>query len=213
MSLNNKNVLFVHIPKTGGMCLSQYLSNNKNFHNYIHKILRFDNHKYKDFYKISIIRDPVEKLISGFFYYKSFHIKTNGTYHPLLEILFKKYEIYDFVSFKKNYNKFFENEIEPLRNKLEYLNKNEDMCHYNLALFFPMHWFICDAKNNILVDKIIKNKNLNKMVKRSFNITITKKINTHANSKMDYSKLLTDDERNNLKKHYLMDYQIFKNYI
>ena len=106
-----KKILFCHIPKCSGTTINKTfedLPNDKyNFHWYIHKILLYDLNKYIDYYKFSIIRDPIKKLISLYFYQTNF-IEQLSSNIEQLEIYQegnwnKKYNIIDIYSFLNNY--------------------------------------------------------------------------------------------------------------
>lgn len=90
----NKNILLTHIPKTGGVSLNYLLTANPNikYKHCFHVPLKFVIDDYKDYYKIAVVRDPVERVISGYYYIKSVkenHKKQNKEqaklmykYHP-----------------------------------------------------------------------------------------------------------------------------------
>jgi hypothetical protein len=66
------NLLFCHIPKCGGTSVNSSLEKiPKTKYNYkynTHKILKYDINLYNNFYKFTIIRDPIDRLVSLFFY-------------------------------------------------------------------------------------------------------------------------------------------------
>ena len=102
---DNINILFIHIPKTGGTSLEKYFSNkfkielnNKSLFNFIktnnknikinsslqhltyNKIVQYNNKLFNvDFNNIKIItivRNPYERIISDLFFFKLININT-----------------------------------------------------------------------------------------------------------------------------------------
>ena len=78
------NILFIHIPKTGGTSIEKYFSskygislNNKSIWGFIHHITWQTLMKYKDFFKINdlnltsiaVVRNPYERIISDLFWW------------------------------------------------------------------------------------------------------------------------------------------------
>ena len=159
----NSNILFIHIPRTGGTTFERingFISNgekhkkgipellfgvynNKTMTHYTlseahEHIKTFLNKNPKDFYTVSIIRNPYVRFFSLFNYNGGF--KTWG-----------------------NINKFIEDK-KPLQEKY---------------FFRPQHEFICDNNGNIQCDFVIRFehymrdlKNLKKIVNRKMdNIT------------------------------------------
>ena len=76
-----KKILFVHIPKTGGMSTHRYLvDNHATFPNhtyedgdwgagyFCHRFLKYEIGKYRDHFKFSIIRNPNDRFVSMFTY-------------------------------------------------------------------------------------------------------------------------------------------------
>ena len=67
-------ILFCHIPKCGGTSVNSSIEKISplEYHYYIHRILQYDINSYTDYYKFSIIRDPIERLVSLYFYQTNF---------------------------------------------------------------------------------------------------------------------------------------------
>ena len=97
---NNLNLLFIHIPKTGGTSLEKYLSQKHNIpldtkslystpengyksvslqHQTYHSLLKKKTNFDIDFNNIkiiSIVRNPYERIVSDLFFYKLINYKT-----------------------------------------------------------------------------------------------------------------------------------------
>lgn len=113
------NLLFIHIPKTGGSSFEEYLKSkytqilhstggNKNFSDQQLAKVSFQHQKYSTLYKykdlfgidfdhpnlkiITIVRNPYDRIISDLFFYKL--IQKNSTPEEVFEII-KKYIIDD----------------------------------------------------------------------------------------------------------------------
>jgi hypothetical protein len=135
-----KNILFCHIPKCSGtsvnIALEKLPKDQYNYCWYIHRILQYDLDKYTNFYKFAIVRDPVQKLCSLYFYQINAikilleqgilnnHQEQNWL---ILHELYKKYNITNIQSFLDNYRIFYYNEIFPYISKLKEINSTKEM--------------------------------------------------------------------------------------
>ena len=198
---NNKiNLLFIHIPKTGGSSLEKYF--NVKFNIPLNKkslmstedIREFsDKHdinsslqhltyntiiKYKDFFKIdetnikiiTIVRNPYDKLMSDLFYLKKINISST------------KEEVYEKIKI--------------------YLQENYDN-HIT-----PQYKFITNDDEN-LIDNIVLlhtetlNEDMHKLGYRDFNI----KMNMNPND-VNYQEYLNNDSINLINEIYKKDFEI-----
>ena len=198
---NNKiNLLFIHIPKTGGSSLENYF--NVKFNIPLNKkslmstedIREFsDKHdinsslqhltyntiiKYKDFFKIdetnikiiTIVRNPYDKLMSDLFYLKKINISST------------KEEVYEKIKI--------------------YLQENYDN-HIT-----PQYKFITNDDEN-LIDNIVLlhtetlNEDMHKLGYRDFNI----KMNMNPND-VNYQEYLNNDSINLINEIYKKDFEI-----
>lgn len=87
----NKNILLTHIPKTGGVSLNYLLTANPNitYKHCFHVPLKFVIDDYKDYYKIAVVRDPIERVISGYYYIKSVQENLKNQNKKLSELIEK----------------------------------------------------------------------------------------------------------------------------
>jgi chondroitin 4-sulfotransferase 11 len=74
-------LIFIHIPKTGGTSLVTKLDNyhsdkyyNKNHLNMKYYIEKYPKLLIKNYYKITIVRNPFDRLVSWWFYCKSLNL-------------------------------------------------------------------------------------------------------------------------------------------
>ena len=214
-----KKILFCHIPKCSGTNINYYLSIKKkyNYKWYIHRILQYDIQQYNDYYKFTIIRDPIEKLVSFYFYSINNiqQFKNNGileTYQcstwSKISNLYIKYNINSINSFLDTYPIFYNNEVKPHISNLKHINKNYDMTIYYLVGFFPQYLFICDDKFNILVDDVVNIKDCNTFMLNKFGIKISdEKKNTHNHTNDNYCKYLSEKNVIDIKEIYKEDYK------
>lgn len=72
MILKKRKIIFIHIPKTGGTSMENALIGKSNILNSNHKkaseYARRNN--LDDFFKFTIVRNPWDKMVSEYFYYK-----------------------------------------------------------------------------------------------------------------------------------------------
>ena len=212
------NIPFCHIPKTAGTNINdKFKKKNFNYKYYCHKILKYDNDIYNDFYKFSVIRDPFDRVISVYFYtkgvidrlFKNNKIKNHqlGNWNKLYNI-YKKYNINSIYDYLNNYKKIYYDLIFPKINKLKFYNENYNMQYYYIVLFLPQYLFICDDYDNILVDEIFNINNLNKLEDK-FSIDLINRINKSKKDDFDINKI-DKDIIINIKNIYKKDYEIFK---
>ena len=198
---NNKiNLLFIHIPKTGGSSLEKYF--NVKFNIPLNKkslmstedIREFsDKHdinsslqhltyntiiKYKDFFKIdetnikiiTIVRNPYDKLMSDLFYLKKINISSTK------EEVYEKIKIY----LQENYD----NHITP---QYKFITNDEE----NLI------------DNIVLLHTETLNEDMHKLGYRDFNI----KMNMNPND-VNYQEYLNNDSINLINEIYKKDFEI-----
>ena len=200
-----KNLLFIHIPKTGGTVIEDEIKKKYKqtlYSGYINNILESPFNKfslqhqfYTTIYKyqnkldvnfnnikiFTVVRNPYDRIISDLFWWKRK----------------KKYP-----EFKINYN-----DTEEIYNfiKNNYLNR-DDLDNHNQ----PQYKFITDENLNLISNiKILKcetlndtNNELNKFL--GFNINIKKE-----NVNKDYSKFLNKKSILLINEYYKKDFELF----
>ena len=225
-----KKILFCHIPKCSGMNLNDLLIKYKNIQNkqknnityvwYIHKILQYDLNIYNDYYKFAIIREPIQKIVSLYFYQISNinylkQLNKLQTYQPenfnKISILYEKYNITDIYSFLNKYKKFYYTEIEPYISKLKIITSTTEMSVFYVAGYLPQYLYICDNNKKILVDDVIDIKNQNDFLYKKFGIINNTKKNSHKHSDENYLNYLSPQNIEDIKIIYNIDYELFYN--
>lgn len=212
-------ILFCHIPKCSGTNLNEYLSEKfkDKYEWYIHRILKYDIDKYSNYYKFTVIRDPIERLVSLYFYQinnikmfiKGGILRTyqEGNWMKIYN-LYKKYNIYSINTFLNNYPIFFDNEIKPYISKLKDINKTTNMSSFYLVGYLPQYLFICNDDFKIIVDDVININDIETFMLNKFEIKIGKtKINTHPNTNDNYYKYLSEKNITDIKEIYKEDYK------
>lgn len=218
-------ILFCHIPKCSGLNINHYLSKKyeTEYVWYIHRILKYDILEFDNYYKFAIIREPIERLVSLYFYQSNgieyLKNQTNllrtfqgENWYKLSEV-YKKYNISDITSFLNNYTTFYNNEVKPILPNLNIYNETVDMSTFYLVGFIPQYLFICDDNFNLLVDDVVNIKDCSTFMYNKFGIELdnTKKLNTHKNSNDDYYSYLTEQNINDIKNIYEIDYKYLFN--
>lgn len=214
-----KKILFCHIPKCAGTnvntCLEKSLKDNYEW--YIHRILKFEIEKYKKYYKFSVVRDPVQRIVSLYFYQTNLINELiakkaldfqEGNWQTVHD-LYKKYKITDIYSFLNNFKTFYEKEIQPFIDRLKTIQERKCMTYFFAVGYFPQHLFICDNNDNILVDDIVSIKNVDSFLANKFKIDSASKTNTHEHSNDCYDDYVTESNRKDIMNIYQKDYDIF----
>jgi hypothetical protein len=204
---NNKdiNVLFIHIPKTGGQSISAYLTQKysvdnckKSFHGLnlgknikvpsdhflLNTILTFYKDKliFKNLKILSVVRNPYSRRISEIFFRKKIseeNINDNDIQEKIETII------------TNDINSYLE-------------NKHHDDNH-----FIPQYKFLCDKNEKIYNNiDILKFENLNNNMKKigfhDFNVNINK-----SEKKHDYMYYLNKNSINLINKIYKKDFELF----
>lgn len=198
---NNKiNLLFIHIPKTGGSSLEKYFSVKFNIplskkslmstgdvkdyadKSEINSSLQHLTYstiiKYKDFFKIdenniqilSVVRNPYNKIMSDLFYLKKINVNSTK------EEVYEKMQIY----LQENYD----NHITPQYKFIT--NENEEL-----------------IENLTIIHTETLNKDMEKLGYKDFNI----KMNMNPNN-VNYDKYLNDDSIKLINENYKKDFEI-----
>ena len=105
-SLENKKLLFIHIPKTGGTSISEKLKEmGLNIWNRDYKFLNHDplfmlskNNNLSEAFKFTVVRNPYTRAYSYYIHFK----RVNG-----VEVSFYDFLLYVKISFGNNLQQFF----------------------------------------------------------------------------------------------------------
>lgn len=184
--INKHNLIFIHIPKTGGTSIEQSLNFNGdikgdkkkwygNINNYEldHSTIKYliencENYD-KKYLKFCVVRNPYERLVSEYNYckrYKSRFIKNINSFKDFVYYLKKNFDI---------------------------VINNEEKNHYLISHYLPQYKFT-HINNKCEMDIILKFENL-----KTDWITLCKKINKDI-------KLIKVDKYSSLNKYNYLDY-------
>ena len=136
--IQNKNVLFIHIPKTGGTAIRNSKFYKDKVYAYTHQGALIQDYKKHNFTEIfTIVRNPYSRLVSAYFY-----LKKGGIHNPNDLISQKLLEPYDtFGSF-----------IKHLKKEPEFI--------YKIIHLEPQVDFIYDDNVGLLVDDVLYTESL-----------------------------------------------------
>ena len=185
------NCIYIHIPKAGGTSISNAVLGKRAGHFTASEIIdRIGKDKFKNFFSFTVSRDPYQRILSSYNF-----IKNGGGSDGAVrrEDYFNREEFSSFESFILDWL--------PYQN-LETTN----------LLFRPQYKFICDSKDNILVDYVGKLEELDEvswMLEKRLNkkIKIGKKNTTDRD--ISTQKLLTTDIKDTISKLYQRDFEVF----
>lgn len=205
---SKKNILFIHIPKTGGTTLENLLSiddiqelftKKKNQNDLlpcpydkislqhqlletIYKYKKLCSIKFDDNLKIiAIVRNPYKRIVSDLFHFSL--INKNST----------QSEVYDIIK--------------------EYLDR-EDLDNHNI----PQYKFVLDDNNNLANNiKVFKNERLdkdnfeiNKFLKCRLNLKIKRNKNRHEVNEKYYLSYLNRQSIEMINNFFKKDFELFK---
>jgi hypothetical protein len=193
-----KNILFIHIPKTGGTvienklknkykeCLYSGETNNKLPHPYCNKSLQHQlystiykyknklNINFKDLKLFAVVRNPFDRIISDLFHFNL--IQSNYTSNQVYNVIINNY-----------------------------LDRN-DLDNHNI----PQYKFVTDEKGELIKNiKIFKTEKLNK-INEELNTFLDVNINIKKqNTNKDYSQYFNKKSVSIILKFYKKDFDLF----
>ena len=205
MIIDKEKLIFIHIPKNAGTSIKSIFSENKNFHipggeifkhKTINEIKKEHLDKYNEYKKFAIIRNPYDRMISFYAYYKNYRLTNN--------MLYKK----GYVE-KANIKNF----REWICNKKENVDINYSI-KYHVGKLNVLNTFIKEKlfkPQHTWVDKtvaILKFENLQK----DFNDFLNKKVNipkTNNSSRYDLLDYYNEETANIVYNLYKEDFKKF----
>ena len=204
---DQKKILFLHIPKTGGSSvvknkqISESCSLKINGHTVLLGIKRFKdiNINLNEYKKVCIIRDPIERFISAFFYLSEYHgshadwerfnkyIKTKDINKYINKILIEEEVILPDLS----------------KQHFKFCKKLAPMVH-----FHPQARWVVDGENKINIDYICNTKNMSESIPKIFKIPHSQFFKENVNKNKPQVKI-SEENILKLKKIYEVDYNFF----
>lgn len=168
---NSKKFIFIHIPKAAGTSVRQALGEPKTGRQHlpwwVYK--RGNPKKYDEFFKFSFVRDPVDRLFSGYNY-----LRAGGNNQS------EDLAVSEYLRKYRDFNEFVEKEI-----LLGFM--------MNHPVFMPQYWYLCDCYGNIMVDFIGRYETLSKDFEVVANTLAVSSKLPHAN-KAKATKLLVEPD-------------------
>ena len=144
--LKHKNVLFIHLPKTGGTLINEYCRytgamiyylNEGNAHCPVTSVTNPEN-----YFKFGLVRSPWDFYVSRYFYYIKKNLPERGLSNLLDAGL---------------HGKGFEQEFPTLKDHIKYGTELGEDRFWFSNLYKEM---FCDDENNVLMDYVGKQENL-----------------------------------------------------
>ncbi len=183
-TINGKNVVFIHINKTGGTSVCNALGLKKSHMTAKEIIDVIGKKKFKSSYKIAAVRNPWDKVLSHYKY----RVKTNQT-----DLGEKTIPFSDWV--KKTYG------------------ENKDPFYYDKPkMFQPQVDWLKDYEQKIDINKIMKFEDLNnEFEKVSSHLDLNKSLpHLNATQKANYKEFYDDESKSIIAKWFAEDLDMFK---
>lgn len=195
--MDNKNIVFVHIPRTGGRSIVNRLRNNKNIE-FIGHDLRNPKYQWlRDYIKnkekkfiFAFVRNPWDRAVSSFS-----HIN---------QCAFDSSDNRDRIKYIKKYNNNFEVFVKDAFLNGEILNQIH---------FKPQYEWICDERGNMLADFVGKFENLQEDLRRvanMLNIGPTCRVpNFNKSEHGPYQEYYDEETKEIIRNVYKKDIELF----
>ncbi|MEA3381947.1 MAG: sulfotransferase family 2 domain-containing protein [Pseudomonadota bacterium] len=183
-TINGKNVIFIHINKTGGTSVCNALGLKKSHMTAKEIIDVIGEKKFKSSYKIAAVRNPWDKVLSHYKY----RLKTNQT-----DLGEKTIPFSDWV--KKTYG------------------ENKDPFYYDKPkMFQPQVDWLKDYEQKIDINEIMKFEDLNnEFEKVSSYLDLNKSLpHLNATQKANYKEFYDDETKSIIEQWFAEDLDMFK---
>lgn len=155
--INKKyNVLYVHIPKTGGVSVEKALKGRVGDHRDVKRYIReIGETAFNSYFSFAFVRNPWDKMVSNYFYDKKGGVNGNGT-NPLFQtgkLPFNEW-VKKIESIKPNKRRTYTHQIDWLK------NLSGDICVDYIGRFekFDNDWNDICRRNNIDINLPHHNK-------------------------------------------------------
>ena len=141
-----KEILFIHIPKSGGTSIASALIGKPSGHPYLYQYYLSNKEYTKKFYKFCVVRNPYDRLVSAYA-----HISQREC-NPEFKVLFKELNINSFddlisnLDNPKNYRK--------LTNKIVHFRSQNEMIRHKKIKMDDVFKF----ENFDLIEEVLNKK-------------------------------------------------------
>jgi chondroitin 4-sulfotransferase 11 len=200
-----RQLLFLHIPKTGGTTIKNHLRTFRgNIPMPIHPhILDYVNRfpETLEFFKFCVVRNPWDLVVSRYFYRKQI-IENRGNSSQVNN---PNASFTEFVTDEDLYMESFKT----------WVNKDSEAfrLYDERKSFGAQYDLISDGDENILMDKILRYENFEDEVRElllSFGISQIRDLHLNKSNHVDYKIYYTDQTRNIIANRFEKDIDYFK---
>lgn len=185
------NVLFIHIPKTGGISVRDALFNNHSFGKHVEARLYrnyFGSKRFSRFFKIAFVRNPWSRVFSAYNFLK------DGGINDLDKNFSERY-LSNCVDFDD-----FVTRVLPLKEVQGYTH------------FVPQHCWVCDNRGRIIVDFLGRYENLSNdfnEIKRILKVSASLGHINKASVSSDYKEFYSNVSKDIVGRIYARDIKLF----
>lgn len=173
---HEKKCIFIHIPKTGGTSIEQFIKdngennllfigvqNNRSLqHLTSYELKKIIPYIYKKYYKFSIVRNPYDRLLSEYYWNPSINLgyKNGKSKKEFLEYVIK------IVKNKSYFNNIYYDHFIPQYNFLYYKNK---LLVNQLFKYEDLEWVTKYLKKKLTIKREFPYLNKNNVEKEDWN--------------------------------------------
>ena len=194
VNVNNElqNVIFVHIPKVAGSSIESTLFGTKGKvgHKTALEYYNADKQLYQELFSFAFVRNPYDRLVSAYIYLK------NGGRNQY-DKAWSDEHLSEFNSF----------------NDFVLSLTNEDKCRDILSWnhFIPQYLFVCNSKNDIMVDFVGRYENLEDQFKivQKFSNNANQLPHNNKTERNDYQHYYNEKTRAIVRSVYANDFELF----
>lgn len=201
--------VFVHIPKTAGTSIVDTLydinghdtSEYFDKHESVSDIMSYLNWiKFYDYTKFTVVRNPYDRLVSWFHYYRSFWLNREHGERPCSEKCISEF-------MKGNFNDW----VAKLKPYHDSTCQTDVACPFHIIS--PQYRYLIDSHERIMLDFIIRYENLNEdwgLVSRALKIEHRNLPVSNKTEHKHYSEYYNESSISKVERIYKKDLDLFK---